>query len=683
MPLFLKHRPRSARLAAALLGLWLGLGAALRAQEANLLPMPAKAAPGTGELRLDGGVQIVLEGFDEPRLRRASDRFAEQLRERTGVARWPPAGPSTPRFVVRAAGPSEPVQKLGEDESYHMAVTSSAVQLTAPNPLGILHGLQTFLQLVHASPEGFVADAAAIDDSPRFPWRGLMIDTGRHFMPLEVIRQNLDLMEAAKLNVLHWHLSDDQGFRVESRVFPLLQGKGSDGLFYTQAEVRDTIAYARDRGIRVVPEFDMPGHAASWFVGYPELASGQGPYSIVRTWGIFDPAMDPTRDSTYAFLDRFLGEMTALFPDAYFHIGGDECNGKEWDRSPRIAEWKRGHGLADDAALQAYFTARVQKLVTAHGKVTVGWDEVLQPGTPKDVVIQSWRGQDSLAQAARGGNRGLLSWGYYLDLNEPASQHYAVDPLGDSAAALSPEEQARILGGEAAEWTEYLTPEILTGRIWPRAAAVAERLWSPQSVTDTASMYRRLGLFEQNLTWYGSDPDFTARSTFRRLAGPGSSAQLEVLADVVEPPKEYTREELRSYSVYTPLDRMVDAVPAESAQARRFTALAGRIGGGGASPGEITEMREWLTTLAANDRALAPELSASALTAELAPVSRDLSRAAVMGLTALAALGKQGTMDAAAQQADLAALKQMEAPQAVLLDGAVPAVEILVRAVRP
>ena len=185
------------------------------------------------------------------------------------------------------------------------------VHLEAANPLGVLHGLQTFLQLVRITPRGFAVPAMTIDDQPRFPWRGLMLDVGRHFMPLDVVYRTLDGMEAVKLNVFHWHLSEDQGFRVESKQFPLLQEKGSDGLFYTQEEIRDVIAYARDRGIRVVPEFDMPGHTTAWFVGYPDLASGPGPYQIERKWGVFDPAMDPTRDSTYTFLDTFIGEMTA------------------------------------------------------------------------------------------------------------------------------------------------------------------------------------------------------------------------------------------------------------------------------------------------------------------------------------------------------------------------------------
>ena len=294
---------------------------------------------------------MTLEGYQEPRLDRARQRFLDTLSRETGIPLWREAQFNKPMFYIKTGGPSAPVQQVGEDESYHLQITATEIHLQAPTPLGVLHGLQTFLQLVKIAPHGFVVPAVTIDDQPRFVWRGLMLDVSRHYMPLDVVYRTLDGMEAVKLNVFHWHLSDDQGFRVESKKFPLLQQKGSDGLFYTQDEVRQVIAYARDRGIRVVPEFDMPGHTTAWFVGYPDLASGKGNYQIERDWGIFDPAMDPTRDSIYKFLDTFLGEMTALFPDAYFHVGGDECNGKEWDANPRIQQFMKEHSLKDDTAL--------------------------------------------------------------------------------------------------------------------------------------------------------------------------------------------------------------------------------------------------------------------------------------------------------------------------------------------
>ena len=381
-----------------------------------LMPLPAQVKPGVGEFPINNGFGIALEGYQEPRLERAKQRFLNILSRQTGIPLWREAVLNKPLFFIKTTGPSAPVQQVDEDESYHLQITANAVHLEAANPLGVLHGLQTFLQLVRITPRGFMVPAMTIDDQPRFPWRGLMLDVGRHFMPLDVVYRTLDGMEAVKLNVFHWHLSEDQGFRVESKKFPLLQEKGSDGLFYTQEEIRSVIEYARDRGIRVVPEFDMPAHATAWFVGYPELASGPGPYQIARTWGVLNPAMDPTRDSTYKFLDTYIGEMASLFPDSYFHVGGDECNGKEWDANPRIQQFMKAHGIKDNAALQAYFSAKVQKIVAEHKKIMVGWDEVLQPGTPKDVVIQSWRGPQFVGEAVRRGNRALLSAGYYIDL---------------------------------------------------------------------------------------------------------------------------------------------------------------------------------------------------------------------------------------------------------------------------
>jgi hexosaminidase len=648
-----------------------------------IMPLPAHSMQGSGSLSLDSGIHVVLDGYTEPRLERARDRFLANLGAETGILPVPAQPVERPTLLIKTTGPSAPIQQLGEDESYHLEVTSTGAVLSAPNPLGVLHGLQTFLQLVHATPQGFAVDAVTIDDQPRFPWRGLMLDVARHFMPLDTVRQTIDGMEGVKLNVLHWHLSENQGFRVESKVYPLLQEKGSDGLYYTQDEVRGIIDYARDRGIRVVPEFDMPGHATAWFVGYPDLASGKGPYQIERQWGVFDPAMDPTRETTYQFLDNFLAEMTALFPDAYFHIGGDECNGKEWDANPRIQQYIREHNIKDNAALQAYFTERVQKLVTKHDKITIGWDEVLQPETSKDVVIQSWRGQKSLAEAARGGNRGLLSNGYYIDLGQPASQHYAVDPMVGATANLTPEQQKLILGGEATMWSEFVTPENVGSRIWPRTAAIAERFWSPQSVTDVDSMYARLAIVSQKLALFGQTYQSNSQQMVDRLSGGHASPELKVLASVVEPPKGYAREELGiKYYSYTPLNHLVDSVSPESDRARQFRDLAHRISSGNATSADVRQAREWLTLWHDNDATLQPQLHVTPLTAELAPVSRNLSQAATIGLAALDSIEKHQPMPEPKDR-QLANLKHLKEPQAALLIQIVPGVEELVTATRP
>jgi hexosaminidase len=645
-----------------------------------LMPQPAHIAQGEGQFPIDGSFGVALEGYKEARLVDAKGRFLDMLTRETGVPFQREAPADQAKFIIHTSGPSDPVQQLGEDESYHLSVTLTGVQLTAANPLGVLHGLQTFLQLVKITPQGFAAPVVAIDDQPRFAWRGLMIDAGRHFMPLDMIERNLDGMEAVKLNVLHWHLSENQGFRVESKLFPLLQKDGSNGLYYTQQQIRGVIEYARDRGIRVVPEFDVPCHTTAWFVGYPQLASGAGPYKIETRWGVFDPAMDPTRESTYQFLDRFIGEMTALFPDAYFHIGGDECNGKEWDANSRIQAFKQTHGLKDNAALQSYFSAKVQKLVASHHKIMEGWDEVLQPDTPKDVVIQSWRGPTALAAAARQGNRGLLSTGYYIDLNQSAAQHYLADPLGGEGASLTQEQKARILGGEAAMWSEFVTPENVDSRIWPRTAAIAERLWSPQEVRDLDSMYKRLALVSQRLQYYGLRHLSATELMLQRMSGQIDPRYLKVLAAVVQPPEGYEREELRQYDATTPLNRLVDAVPPESETARRFGDLTKEILAGKASPEQWQEARDWLVMWRYNDAKLQPLLENSDLTAELVPLSHTLSQVAAIGLQALDELRDHHAQDAATLQNNMQILKAAEKPEAVLRDLVVPSVESLEQA---
>jgi len=669
-------------LSLAVLGGSLALAQTETSTPLPIMPLPASATPGQGEFLIDGQFTIGFKGFTEPRLDRARIRFLNILFRETGIPFSIEPAPAAASFEIEVKGPSQTIEKLGEDEAYQLVVTASSVRLTAANPLGAMHGLQTFLQLARITPQGFTVPAVTIDDKPRFPWRGLMIDSGRHFIPLPVIERNLDAMEAVKLNVFHWHLSDDQGFRVESKVFPLLQQKSSSGLFYTQDQIRHLVEYARDRGIRVVPEFDMPAHATAWFAGYPNIASGKGPYEIVKSWGVLDPAMDPSRESTYQFLNLLIGEMSALFPDAYFHIGGDECNGKEWDANPSIQQFKQQHNLKDNAALQAYFTARVQKLVTNHHRIMEGWDEVLQPDTPKDVVIQSWRGRDSLLDAAQRGYHAILSNGYYIDLNQPASEHYLVDPLEGIAEKLTPEQTASILGGEATIWSEFVTGETIDSRVWPRTAAIAERFWSPQSLRDVDSMYSRMGEEAERLQHYGITPRATTEEMLERMSGEANPEALRVLASVVQPPRGYERGNLRKYTSDSPLNRLVDAVPPESETARVFHKLCERIAAGTAAPQDWQTAHDWLALWRDNDARLQPSLAKSDLTAELAPVSQSLKQTAEIGLLALQILKANGTVDGATQKQQLAALAEAEKPQAVLLQMVAPAVELLVKAAR-
>jgi hexosaminidase len=367
------------------------------------MPWPTQITQQDEFLALDHTPQIELTGGDE-RVHRALARFIQNLSVRTGVPfdRRFPGVPDGPRFVIQCGGPGLHVQALEEDESYHLSVNQAGIELTAASPLGIMHGLETVLQLVEPGPRGWVLPNVRIDDTPRFAWRGLMIDVSRHCMPLEAIERNIDGMAAIKLNVLHLHFSDDEGFRVESKRCPKLTQLASDGLFYTQGQIRELIAYARDRGVRIVPEFDVPGHAVSWLVAYPELASGPAPQGLVRSrQDDLRPPLDPTREATYKLLNTVFAEMEKLFPDQYFHIGGYEVDGKYWDKDANIQAWMRAHNIKDDHALQTHFTKRVQEIVRKHGKEMEGWDEILDGDLPKGSLIQSWRGADSLANAAK------------------------------------------------------------------------------------------------------------------------------------------------------------------------------------------------------------------------------------------------------------------------------------------
>jgi hexosaminidase len=653
----------------------------------NLIPVPAAAQTGSSSLRVDVSFTVAQTGYSEPRLDRAVDRFLRQLAHQTALPLAMKATKSTKAvLVIQTEHASKEVLEVGEDESYVLEVNASGAKLTAPTPLGTMHGLQTFLQLVDVSPDGFAAPAVTIQDKPRFPWRGLMIDSARHFIPLDIIKRNLDGMEAVKMNVFHWHLSENQGFRIESRKFPKLHELGSDNLYYTQDEVRDLIAYARDRGIRVVPEFDMPGHSTAWFVGHPELASGKGPYEIERRWGIFDPAMDPTNEKLYKFLDEFISEMARIFPDHFFHIGGDEVNGKEWDANPKIQAFKKEHGLQSNDALQAYFSGRVQKLVVKHGKTVVGWDEVLVPGVPKDIVIQSWRGQASLAQAAKQGYRGILSNGYYLDLGWPAARHYAVDPMSGDAANLSPEEKQRVLGGESCMWAEYVNAENIDSRIWPRNAAIAERFWSSQEVRDPASMYARLNFISARLEWLGLTHKTYSRKMIQRIAGAASLdelAALRALTDVVEPVKDYTRQPLAPAepTSATPMNRVVDAVPLESDSARHFGELVDQFLATSCRDADSeTRLRAQFTAWRDNDAKLQPLAQRSFLVKEVATRSQDLSALGTVGLSALDAIDKGQPAPDLWKAQQLAVIEQAKKPKAQLLLMPAPAVQKLVEA---
>ena len=634
----------------------------------HLMPVPSSVRFNQGRLSITKSFTVAAKGYVDDRLRAGVDRMIKRLEGRTVLEfeRGLLVDANAATLVVEAQGAGYDVPSVEENESYSLEVSDKQATLRAPTVVGVLRGLETFLQLLESDREGYFIPAVQIQDQPRFRWRGLLIDIGRHFEPMEVIKRNLDAMAALKLNVFHWHLTEDQGFRIESKKFPKLHEMGSDGLYYTQAEAREVINYARERGIRVVPEFDIPGHATSWLVGYPELGSAPGPYQIERRPGIFEPALDPTREEVYKFLDQFLGEMAALFPDAYMHIGGDENEGKQWDRNPQIQAFMKKKGIKDNRALQTYFNQRLLQILKKHGKRMMGWDEIFQPDLPKDTVIQSWRGPKALAEAARRGYDGILSNGYYIDLMQPASAHYKNDPLpADSGLSLA--EAAHVLGGEATMWGEWVSPETIDSRIWPRTAAIAERLWSPREVNDVEDMYRRLNIISVQLEELGLTHEKNQQMMLRRLAQGKQVRALQTLVSVLEPVKEYRRYQQRPQTMLSPLTGLVDAARPDSEAARRFAALVNELLlDAPRFESRAFEIENTLSDWRGAGTELEAMIDASPALHEAAPLANDLSQIGAAGLEALSFLRRGVAPSTQWRDSRLLMLEQAAKPKAAL-----------------
>ena len=632
----------------------------------RLMPVPAAIQFLTGRLKIDASFAVAVDGRTDARLEAGIYRASRRLEGRTGVEflRAPATDSQTATLRIQCKGPGSPVPSVNEDESYSLDVSDKQALLKAATVVGALRGMETFLQLLEGDRQGYFIPSVRITDKPRFPWRGLLIDAGRHYEPVEVLKRNLDGMAAVKLNVLHWHLTEDQGFRIESKRYPRLHQMGSDGLYYTQEQAREIIAYARDRGIRVMPEFDMPGHATSWLVGHPELGSAPGPYKIERKNGIFDPAFDPTRAELYKFLEGFFTEMAQLFPDEYIHIGGDENEGHQWNSNAKIQDFMKAKGIKDNHALQAYFNQHMSKILQKLGKKMIGWDEILHPDLPKDTVIHSWRGPASLAEAARKGYDGILSSGYYIDLMYPASQHYKVDPVA-SDSALSESELAHILGGEATMWGEWVSPETIDSRIWPRTAAIAERLWSPRNVTDIDDMYRRLEAVSLQLEELGLTHEKNKDMMLRRLARTIEIGSLKTLASVVEPVKEYSRTRAHPATMLSPLTRLIDAATPDSRAAREFNML---VDGLLSDAPLFRQNRDHIKAVLTQWRDVRPALDVlidrSPMLREAEQLPRDLSEIGLAGLEALSYLAADVPPPAEWRAARLAMLEQASKPKA-------------------
>jgi hexosaminidase len=632
------------------------------APDAGLMPLPRAARFGAG-VAVPAGAPLVVH--------HAAIRTA---RIDTALARWQalwaqttatdPARAAAParsattgvpvELIVDCAAAAAPYPAFGDDERHELEIAPGRIRLAAPAEWGILRGLATLAQLTVTNCG---LPAALIDDAPRFGWRGLTLDVARHFIPVDRLIATLDGMALVKLNVLHLHLTDDQGFRFPSRAYPLLASPEA----YRREELERVVAHAAGLGIRVVPELDVPGHTSSWLAAYPEWGCRQGEPS--RRFGVHRACLDPTNPAVDAAVGTLLAELAEIFPDAWLHVGGDEVHPEWWSTTRSVQDYMARRGFATAADLQADFNRRVAERVAALGRRTIGWDEVLHPELPATVTVQSWRGATARDRALAAGHDCVVSANYYLDLFFPADVHYGFDPEAPEAALVAREDalgddprlahvaagmrwtrhwreagpvdrprplpRGRVLGAEACLWSELVDGATLDVRLWSRLPALAERFWSPAGVTDAADMRRRLRGCLAVLAASGIDVAAQSRALIART---GVQPAWLSLVDQLEPVKWYARllgadalaarlagREMplaRPYHADTPLDRVADALPPESFAAVDLAELCARAtGGDAAAAGQLRR-------LAAIWSALPPS---GAGPVELEPLARRLA----------------------------------------------------------
>ena len=501
-----------------------------------IVPYPNHLETGRGTYRVTDR-PVTCDSRTDERTQRAVVGFAARLATVTGGT-----NPVTVADEVPASGIRFVTDKSLPAEGYELNVDGEGIEVRASQFPGFLYALQSLEQLLPAAVYGTepAPDAAwevpcvKIADAPRFAYRGMHLDVARHFFSVDEVKRYIDVMAIHKLNTLHWHLTDDQGWRIEIKRYPELTAVGSirkatvvrkewgtyDGTpyggFYTQDEIRDVVKYAADRGVTVIPEIDLPGHMLAALTAYPELGCTGGPYEVWGRWGVADDVLCPGREKTFEFLEGVLTEVMELFPSEYIHIGGDECPKVRWEKCPRCQAKIRQLGLKDDGEhtaehyLQSYVTDRIGKFLAQHGRRIIGWDEILEGRAPSDAVVMSWRGSEGGIAAAKLGHDVIMTpnshfyFDYYQSLDTdaepfgiggyiPMEQVYSYDP---AFPELTPEQQRHILGVQANLWTEYvLSDEHLEYMLLPRLAALSEVQWC---LPETKDWNRFIGSFRMD-----------------------------------------------------------------------------------------------------------------------------------------------------------------------------------------
>ncbi len=407
-----------------------------------------------------------------------------------------------------ALGIVKSLKNLGA-EGYRLKIAPRSIVISALKPAGLFYGIQTLRQLIAGQRQ---IPCLEIEDRPRFAWRGMLLDCGRHFMSVDLIKRYIDLLAYHKMNVFHWHLTEDQGWRLEIKRYPRLTEVGAwrtqngkrYGGFYTQEEVRDIVAYAQSRYVTVVPEIEMPGHSVAALAAYPEYSCTGKPIAVENHWGIFNDVFCPGKELTFEFLQNILDEVCALFPSTYVHIGGDECPKYYWKSCPECQARIKAEGLKDENELQGYFTRRIDRYMQSKGRRIIGWDEILEGGVSPTSVVQSWRGLAGAVAAAKQGNPVISSpwhgtYFYCPQVPEEVRANYGTLNSLEKAYAFNPvpaeltaEQASLIMGGECCLWAEYTQEFEVDPQMFPRLCAFAEAVWSPAAGKDLAAFSNRL-----------------------------------------------------------------------------------------------------------------------------------------------------------------------------------------------
>ena len=501
----------------------------------NITPMPAEVKPGKGSFILNRSTTIVLEGSG---LERSAAFFNNYLQQHFGY-----------KLKVTKKYTGDNAVSLNYERldnaiagAYNLTADKEGVYIAGDNEEGVFYGIQTLIQLLPVAKDlgikktdiSFTIPYVSINDAPRFAYRGMHLDVGRHFFSVDFIKKYIDYLAAYKFNTFHWHLTEDQGWRIEIKKYPLLTQVGScrdrtllgrygsnkyDSIkycgYYTQQEVKEIVKYATDRYITVIPEIEMPGHSTAALASYPYLGCTKGPYKVMDTWGVLNDVYCAGNDSTFVFLQNVLDEVMQLFPSKYIHIGGDECPKERWKTCPLCQKRIKDENLKDEHALQSYFIQRIEKYLNSRGRKIIGWDEILEGGLAPNATVMSWRGEEGGIAAAKQNHDVIMTPGTYCYLDHsqtknedsvtiggylPLEKVYSYEPIPKE---LSAEQAKHILGAQGNVWTEYMgNTSKVEYMIFPRMSALSEVLWSPAAKRDWKDFERRIpGLMERYELW--------------------------------------------------------------------------------------------------------------------------------------------------------------------------------------